>query len=204
MRPAWSGPSSHGKSNARDALGLSSLLPITSLFYLTALVVLPLFVASAAAIASRRWGRLEASRLEVATRYAFALVPLGFGMWLAHYSFHFVTSYDTVIPTTQRFAADMGWTIFGEPLWNCSCCRPAADWLPRLQILFLDFGMLLSLYAVFRIATAESGPTRRALAALIPWAVVIGLLFAAGVWIVLQPMQMRGTMPMSGPISTTR
>jgi hypothetical protein len=26
----------------------------------------------------------------------------------------------------------------------------------------------------------------------LPWAVLIGLLFAAGVWIVFQPMQMRG------------
>jgi hypothetical protein len=30
--------------------------------------------------------------------------------------------------------------------------------------------------------------------ALLPWALVMVLLFAAGVWIVLQPMQMRGTL----------
>ena len=29
-------------------------------------------------------------------------------MWLAHYSFHFLTSYATVVPTTQRFFADLG------------------------------------------------------------------------------------------------
>jgi hypothetical protein len=33
---------------------------------------------------------------------------------------------------------------------------------------------------------------------LTPWAVLIVLLFAAGVWIVLQPMQMRGTLSEAG------
>ena len=45
----------------------------------------------------------------LATRFAYALVPLGFGMWLAHYSFHFVTSYEGVVPTVQRFLLDRGW-----------------------------------------------------------------------------------------------
>jgi hypothetical protein len=29
----------------------------------------------------------------------------------------------------------------------------------------------------------------------LPWAIVLIALFAIGVWILLQPMQMRGTMP---------
>ena len=33
---------------------------------------------------------------------------------------------------------------------------------------------------------------------LAPWALLIVVLFAAGVWIVLQPMQMRGTLPAAG------
>ena len=37
-----------------------------------------------------------------------------------------------------------------------------------------------------------------ALKAFAPWAVLILLLFAAGVWIVFQPMQMRGTLPGAG------
>jgi hypothetical protein len=70
-----------------------------------------------------------------------------------------------------------------------------ADWLPRLEILFLDLGLLLSLYSGYRLALAQS-PSRRlaqALWALAPWAVLMTLLFAAGIWLVFQPMQMRGT-----------
>jgi cytochrome c oxidase assembly factor CtaG len=177
-----------------DRLGLRSTLLLTTVFYLFALVVLPLVTVGSAAGLSRWWGRLSGSGLAVATRYSFALVPLGFGMWLAHYSFHFLTSCDTVVPTTQRFAADHGWTFVGEPAWLASCCRPVAEWLPRWEIVALEVGMLLSLYTGWRLSLARSPGTGRALKALLPWGLVIVMLFAMGVWIVLQPMQMRGTL----------
>ena len=114
-------------------------------------------------------------------------------MWLSHYSFHFLTSYDTVVPTVQRFAVDLGWTALGPPHWVAGCCRRVADWLPRLEVVFLDLGLLLSLYTGYRIALAQSPPLSRAFWALVPWAVLITLLFTAGIWLVFQPMQMRGT-----------
>jgi cytochrome c oxidase assembly factor CtaG/ferredoxin len=174
-------------------LGQASPFLSTSVFYFLGLVVLPALTVGAAAMLSRRWGRLNASALKVATRYSFALVPLGFSMWLAHYSFHFLTSYDTVIPTAQRFIRDIGWSGMDEPLWVAACCRPVADWLPHLEILFLDLGFLLSLYTGCRISLSQSPRLSRALAALAPWAALITFLFALGVWLVLQPMQMRGT-----------
>jgi hypothetical protein len=75
-----------------------------------------------------------------------------------------------------------------------ACCRPVAEWLPRLEILFLDLGLLLSLYTGYRIALAQSARLSQALRALAPWAVLIALLFAAGIWLVFQPMEMRGTL----------
>jgi cytochrome c oxidase assembly factor CtaG len=188
------GPVLEWKDQMQAWLGQRAPLLTTSVFYLFALLVLPLLTVGAAATVTRRWSRLQASCLEVATRYAYALVPLGFGMWLSHYSFHFLTSYDTVVPTTQRFAASLGWTGLGEPEWVRSCCRPVADWLPRLEVLFLDLGLLLSLYTAYRIALAQSPRLGEALKAMSPWVVLIVLLFGVGVWIVLQPMQMRGTL----------
>jgi cytochrome c oxidase assembly factor CtaG len=175
-------------------LGQRSGLLVTTAFYLLALVVLPLVTVGSSAALSRRWGRLPGTWLSVATRYSFALVPLGFGMWLAHYSFHFLTSSDTAVPTAQRFAAEHGWAVLGGPVWRGSCCRPVAEWLPRLEVLFLELGMLLSLYAGWRISLARCPGVGQALKALLPWALLIVLLFAAGVWIVFQPMQMRGTL----------
>jgi cytochrome c oxidase assembly factor CtaG/polyferredoxin len=178
---------------------LASLLPrwspllVTSLLYVFGLLVLPALMVGMSAVLSRWLGRLKESWLKVATRFAFSLVPLGFGMWLAHYSFHFLASFDTVIPAMQRFAGDLGFAI-GEPEWRYACCRPVADWLPRLEILFLDVGFLFSLYAGLRIARAQSDRESQALKVLAPWALLIAGLFALGVWIVLQPMQMRGTL----------
>ncbi len=178
-----------------------------SLFYGAVLVVLPVLAVGAAAVLSRRWGRsmsrggvappllkggVAPPLLATVTRFSYALVPLGFSMWLAHYSYHFLTSYDTAVPVTQRFLLDMGWAGLGRPEWVASCCRPVADWLPRLEVLCLDIGLLLSLYVAYRIAQSQAHRLTQTLKAFSPWAVLMVVLFAAGVWIVLQPMQMRG------------
>jgi hypothetical protein len=146
----------------------------------------------AAALASRNWGRLTEPWLVVATRFTFALVPLGFSMWLAHYCFHLMTGYDAVIPAAQRFATDWGWRGADDPDWVYACCRPVPGWLLRAEILCLDIGLLLSLYAGHRIAR-DRAP--RPLRALVPWALLMVLLFATGIWTLLQPMQMRGILP---------
>jgi hypothetical protein len=168
---------------------------MTTLFYFTVLLGLPLVIVGMATTASRRWGRLDMSALKVGTRFVYSLVPLGFAMWLAHYGFHFVTSYDAVIPVLQRFAGDFGLVILGVPEWACYCCGPVLDWLPRLEILFLDVGFLLTLHSGYRIALRLSSRPTGAWKAFAPWGGLSLLLFLAGVWIVLQPMQMRGTMP---------
>jgi hypothetical protein len=121
---------------------------------------------------------------------------MGFGMWLAHYSFHLLTSYDTVIPATALFLSDVGSNVLGRPHWVAGCCRAAVDGLLELEIMFLDLGMLLSLYTGYRIALARSWRWSQRLWGFAPWAALIVFLFAAGVWIIFQPMQMRGTLGM--------
>ncbi len=96
------GPVLEWRDRLGSLLGQRSPLLVTSLFYFLSLLVLPSLAVGSAAVLSRRWGRLTASWFEVATRYSYALVPLGFSMWLAHYSFHLLTSYDTVVPTTWQ------------------------------------------------------------------------------------------------------
>jgi cytochrome c oxidase assembly factor CtaG/polyferredoxin len=165
-----------------------------SLFYVAVLVLLPALAAGVAAALGRRWGALKAGPVEVATRFAFALVPLGLGMWLAHYGFHLLTGYDAALPAAQRFAGDLGLMALGAPEWVCNCCRPVGDWALRLELLALGVGLLLSLYAGHRIARSLAPHPGRATGALAPWALLMLLLFAVGVWLVFQPMQMRGTM----------
>jgi cytochrome c oxidase assembly factor CtaG/polyferredoxin len=176
-------------------MGLPSTLVITTVYYVVALVVVPLLAFGLASAFDRRSLDDGSKWWESATRFSYSLVPLGFAMWLSHYGFHLLTSYQTVIPTAQRFVAGLGWHFLGKPEWTDACCRPVAEWLPRLEIVCLDLGLLLSLYSGYRIA---SGRTPTAWKAFVPWIIFIVFLFATGVWIVLQPMQMRGTMVRPG------
>ena len=183
---------------------LSSLMPqrspllVSTIFYFSGVVLLPLLLVATATVPGRLYGRLGMPSMELATRFSYALLPLGFSMWLAHYSFHFLASFDAVIPVLQRFAGELGWAVLGRPAWVAACCKPVADWLPRLEILFLDMGLLVSLYTGYRIASNQTQRCSVALKLLAPWALLIVILFAVGVWIVLQPMQMRGTLPTGG------
>lgn len=175
-----------------EQCGITSPLLIVSLYYLTALIVLPLGTVVLAAWLSRR--DRTTPLVPLATRFVYALVPLGLGMWLAHYSFHLFTSYETIVPVTQRFVAELGYRWLGKPEWSCSCCGPVPGWLLPLEILFLDIGLLLSLYTGYRLSLSYAPRPMVALRMLIPWALLMFCLFVLGLWILFQPMQMRGTM----------
>lgn len=42
---------------------------------------------------------------------------MGFGMWMAHYSFHFLRGEVAIVPVVQSFLADIGLTAAG-PRWG--------------------------------------------------------------------------------------
>jgi hypothetical protein len=176
------------------ALGSWGPLLISTVGFLVGLVGLPALLVGLATSTSRWWGGCFGSWRETACRFCYCLVPLGFGMWLAHYGFHLFTSYATVVPAVQRASLDLGFTALGPPQWTCACCLPVADWLLRVEILFLDVGLLLSLYAAYRIAKDGRPDLGAAVRAASPWALLLVGLFAFGVWILFQPMEMRGTL----------
>ncbi len=172
------------------AAGWTTLVVATTIFHIGGLVLLPTVLIAAAAMTSNTQLKTTQSVLHNALTYSYCLIPLGFGMWLAHYSFHFLTSFGTLWPAGQRFLADMGYALLGEPDWIAACCIPVSAALLRLEILFLELGMLLSLYSGHRITQSAKYPMR----AYVPWGVLIVVLFAVGVWILFQPMEMRGTL----------
>jgi ferredoxin len=164
--------------------------PILGILFLALLVIEPLVLMGLAGWLSRRMARKSAEPLlPRITRYAYALTPVGFGMWLAHYGFHFLTGFLTVIPVTQAALQDAGVPWFGMPAWQLSGMRAGAV-LP-LEIGVLGLGLLGSLLVAFRIA--ERDDAERALLAALPWMLLCTLLFAIGCWLLFQPMEMRGT-----------
>ena len=104
------------------SLGWSSFF-VTTLFYALMLAAVPAILAIGVSWFSRR-AAAQSSLREIVCRYAWGFVPLGFAMWMAHYSFHFFTSCDAIVPVTQQFAARYAGISFGPPNWICSCCRP--------------------------------------------------------------------------------
>ena len=120
------------------------------------------------------------------------LVPLGFGLWLAHLLFHLFTGSHTPIPVMQRVALDLHLPLSSQPDWTIASW--AIPQLLDLEILFLDLGLLISLYAGWKVANRYADKNNRALFIFAPWLVLYILFFLAAIWIVFKPMDMRGTM----------
>ena len=145
--------------------------------YVVGLLVAPVIFACACAWLGRWLGRTNASSKELACTFALALVPLGFSMWIAHFSYHLVTGWSAIVPALRMGAA----MAAGVP-----------SWWPPTEILLLDCGLLLTLYVAWRLACLRTAGAVRALGLVMPWAALAILLYSAGVWILFQPMQMRG------------
>ena len=172
--------------------GLFHLILLVS--FLFALVVVPaMLVAGSVSLAKILSGRHIRWRESVST-FAQAFVPLGFSMWLTHFSYHLVNGALTAVPVIQRAARSAGSSTFGKPDWSLSASMINFDWLPSLQLVVLGLGLLLTLYIGWRLASSFRLKFARTLGMAAPWAVLALVLYAAGVWIVFQPMQMRGMM----------
>jgi hypothetical protein len=178
----------------RQRLGFESLLPVTSALFALALIVAPLSLVALCGVVWRALGA-DIRLRELTCSFALTLAPLGFGMWVAHLAYHFLTGASVLIPVAQRVASDLGSSLLGRPNWAGAATLPPIDWLPSLQILLLDGGLLLTLYASWRVARRFSSRAGRAFGLFAPWAGLAVMLYAAGVWIVFQPMEMRGLAP---------
>ncbi len=170
--------------------GLRVEWPILGGIFVVALVLEPALLLGAAAAVSR-WGvGSKESILAVVNRFARSLVPIGFGVWLAHYGFHFFTGLLTVVPVTQNAVIQsFGRPLLGEPLWRLGGLSEAVVF--PMEVGFMGLGLLGS-WMVAAMIARETSP-RRMWSAFAPWAVVHGLLFVAALWIMTQPMDMRGT-----------
>jgi cytochrome c oxidase assembly factor CtaG/ferredoxin len=176
------------------SFALASTQPVLVVLYLLTLVVAPALSVGSCVWSAKIFSRLSAGWRESVSTFAPAFVPLGFSMWLTHFSYHLLTSAQTAPPVIQRAATDVGVTIFGAPDWSLSSTMLAFDWLPSLQLLLLDLGLLLTLYAGWRLASRFRLSFARTLGLLAPWAALAYALYSIGLWIIFQPMQMRGMM----------
>jgi len=173
-------------------LGLQSPQAITSVLLLAGLVLVPAVIALSAARVSHALSSVSVSARELLCRFSMCLVPLGAAMWAAHFLFHFDTGWTSGWVAFQRATQDVGLRLFNASRIGSSPPLISADAMLVTQTLGLDTGLLLALYLGWRVARAYAPRARDALCLLAPWAGVATVLFGFGIWIFLQPMQMRG------------
>ena len=168
--------------------GIQYELPVLAVVFALFLVFEPLLLIGIAAWLTRLWESRKRSLIATAVRYSYSLVPLGFGIWLAHFGFHFLTGLYTFIPVTQAAAGDLGWAVLGEPRWGLSGLAPNVVQL--FEFGFIALGLLGSLMVSFAIVAAENVDRRARVFSV--WAVVSLLVAGSAFWLMSQPMEMRG------------
>lgn len=171
------------------AIGTHHEAPVLATLFGIVLIIEPAVLLGLAAFWTRHAIGTDEPLLSLGTRFVYSLIPMGVGIWLAHYAFHFFTGIWTVIPVLQDALANIGIGLFGEPNW--SLVGLPEIYVAPLEIGFLSLGLLGSVLVAYRIAerTFPSQP----IAATVPWAVVSALLWISSIWLLSQPMEMRGS-----------
>jgi hypothetical protein len=170
-------------------IGARSEGPVLATLFLIVLVLVPCVLLATAAALTRWFTRTSGvSMVSVAAAYSYALIPLGFGVWLAHYAFHLFTGVLTVIPVTQAAVLEtVGWAALGTPMWQLTGMRPGIVF--PLEVGVILIGACGSLALGYLIS--ERDYPKQPVAATIPWALVTVVVATAALWITAQPMDMR-------------
>jgi cytochrome c oxidase assembly factor CtaG/ferredoxin len=173
-------------------LGTEGRLPAVTLEFLVALVGFPILAAGVCARIGRRLAHLELGVVPLISQLAPCLVPIGFSMWLVHFGFHLVTGIETIGPAFSRVAEDLGLVADARDSIRFTSIGISSEGILGLGIGVLGIGLLWSIFVAWREARAVVGSPRRAAALALPWVGVAVLLYCAGIWILQQPMEMRG------------
>ena len=70
---------------------------------------------------------------QTSNHVAWSLVPLGVGMWASHLLFHFFTSYQSIMPVTQRALHDLGYAAAPTQIWSMGS---SPEWLLQGELFF--------------------------------------------------------------------
>ncbi|MAS35458.1 MAG: FesM [Anaerolineaceae bacterium] len=120
--------------------------------------------------------------------FAPSFVPIGFGIWFAHYGFHFLIAPLSIIPVIQEFVGQTAeWARFSV--------SADSGLIGLIQVVVLVGGFLWSMLIAQR--TALRLYRRRGVQGLLPWALLLFLLMLTALNIFSLPMEMRGSVLLS-------
>ncbi len=181
--------------NVATATGITSEpILLLGLFAIAGIAAPALFGIGTAFISLKLAGTKKADALRLTfTSFAPAFVPLGFGIWLAHYLFHFLTGGATIFPILQQFLNDHSITLFGSPDWSL-WGSASFSFVALVQIVALLGGFMVSALTAQRIAFQLYRNRGAGYAAWLPWAILFLGMTLAAFYIFSQPMEMRGAL----------
>ena len=140
------------------------------LVFIVGLVIVPAVLLGGAGVVTRALAGARESLRATMVRYAYALVPIGFGIWLAHYGFHLLTGLLTVVPVVQSAAVDaFGRALLGGPAWGWVGLQPGSVFPIQLGCVVL--GAAGSMALVHAISLRDQ-PSQAALSS-VPWLAVV-------------------------------
>jgi hypothetical protein len=171
----------------RQLLHVQEETPILAAIFAFFLIIEPAILLGTAAWLTKAWSNSSRPLVPLTVRYSYSLTPLGFGMWLAHYGFHFFSGLYILIPVAQNALASVGWPILGSPAWRLTGLP--TRFVQPIEIGFLLLGLAGSLLVAYRIA--EEDAPRKIIQAFAPWAAVSIILWLGSMWLMFQPMEMR-------------
>jgi hypothetical protein len=169
-------------------LGVRSEAPVLAVVFIVCVFLLPAILLGGASALTQGLTRSGDSIRTTVMRYAYALIPIGFGIWVAHYGFHLLTGVLTIVPVTQSAAIDVfEHAVLGGPAWSWVGMQPGAVFPLQLGCVLL--GAAGSMGTVHAISLRDE--SSRPLAASAPWLTLVAFIGAAALWILWQPMEMR-------------
>ncbi len=165
-------------------LGFQNELPMLVIIFGVGNLLLPLVATVITAGLSKVFADSDFSVREITAAFAPAFVPVGFAIWFAHYSFHFLIAPFSIFPVFQEFLGQSGnWAAFSGAV--------DLQVIGLLQMVVLVGGFLWSMVLAQRAALRLY--QRAGLPGLLPWALLLLLLMLAALNIFSMPMEMRGT-----------
>ncbi len=172
-------------------LGITSEFVVLLLIFGLVNLVLPIAAAVAAAwLGLRLTGMHKRDSIrDTLAAFAPAFVPIGFGIWFAHYSFHLLVAPGLIVPVIQEFLGAVGdWQA-----WSLSLDE---NIIGSIQLVALVGGFLGSMRLAQKAALRLY--RRRGLLGMLPWALVFLVMMLSAWQIFTMPMEMRGTLALFG------
>ncbi len=196
MLPAWT-PLISTLSKTIPLSLRTTMRPVTYLtvtetvvFFAISVIAVPLLGFAAASIAARMAPNPEKKAKHIWIGFAYAFIPIGLAMHLAHNFSHLLLEGNSIIPALQRSVNPLSPFSLGEPVWK-STPLASPEIVSFLQMVFVLVGLVVSMIVGYRLASNYSETAQISGKVLLPFIIIAFSLTVLNLYLLNQPMGAR-------------